>query len=98
MTINEIDFSAVERKYDFELIKAMGRAQEVVEKAATEYRPDIIAEYLIELSSGFSKFYESTKVIGSGDAEGYRIAIVMALMQVLGNFMKLLGMEPVSKM
>ncbi len=98
LTINEIDFSAVERKYDFELIKAMGRAQEVVEKAATEYRPDIIAEYLIELSSGFSKFYESTKVIGSGDAEGYRIAIVMALMQVLGNFMKLLGMEPVAKM
>ena len=98
LEINDADFSFAERKYDFELIKAMGRAQEVVEKAAMEYRPDIIADYLIELSSGFSKFYESTKVIGSGDSERYRIAIVTSLMQVLGNFMKLLGIEPVAKM
>ena len=96
--VSRIDFGFAERKYDFELIKAMGRAQEVLEKSASEYRPDIVAEYLIELASLFSKFYEGTKVIGSGEAERYRIAVVISLMQVAGNFMRLLGMEPVAKM
>ncbi len=95
---DKIDFGHVERGYDFELVKSIGKAQEVLEKAASEYRPDIIAEYLMELSSGFSKFYENTKVVGSGEAEQYRIAIVISFMQAVGNFMRLLGINPVAKM
>ncbi len=98
VAVQGIDFGSVGRSQDFALVKSISRAQEVIEKAALEHRSDIIADYLIELSSEFSKFYESTKVIGSGSAEPFRIALVAAAVQVLRNFMNSIGMNPVQKM
>lgn len=92
------DCGGIGRSYDFELIKLIGRAQEITEKACREYRPSVIAEYLMELSQIFGKFYEHMPVLKSEDSKTVRIAMVMAARQVIYNMLSLLGIQTVESM
>ena len=92
------DMAQMTRGYDFEIVKRMGMAQEVIEKAAQETRPNSITDYLLELSSLFSKFYESMPVIKGGEAKNLRLSIVWSCSQVIGNMLRLLGIETVEEM
>ena len=96
--IKSINIDALERGEDFELVKLLGEAQEVVEKAAMEYSPNDITDYIIELTTSFSKFYESMPVINSGDAQQVRMRILDSYMQVAKNMFALIGMETVKNM
>ncbi len=96
--VGAISFSSMERAEDFELLKLLGKAQEVVEKSAAEYSPSIVTDYIIELTSSFSKFYESMPVINSADAQDMRMRLLDAYMQVLKNMLGLVGMETVESM
>ncbi len=92
------DYKQMTRGYDFELIKLLGNAEEIVRKACVELRPNVIAEYLIDISSAFSRFYENMPVLTGGDAMRLRLAIVIASKQVINNMLGLLGIETVEKM
>lgn len=96
--IKSINMDALGRGEDFELIKLLGEAQEVVEKAAMEYSPNNITDYIIELTTSFSKFYESMQVINSGEARQVRMRVLDAYMQVAKNMFALVGMEAVKDM
>ena len=96
--VREADTKRVTRGYDFALIKKMGEAGEMIEKACAESRPNVLTDYLLDLSSLFSKFYESMPVIKGGDAMNVRLAIVSALTVVLENTLGLLGIGTVSEM
>ncbi|VVB76627.1 Arginine--tRNA ligase [uncultured archaeon] len=91
-------FSHVSRSQDFELVKLMGRFEDIVEKACGEYRPNVITDYLLDLSSAFSKFYEAMPVLKGGEAMEERLAIVAAFRQVVRNGLALLGIGVVERM
>ncbi len=86
------------RGYDFELIKKMGMAQEIAEKACYETRPNVITDYLLDLSSLFSRFYESMPVIKGEAAREVRLQIVYSLSVVMENMLGLLGIRTVEEM
>ena len=88
----------VSRGHDFELVKLMGRFQETAEKACSEYRPNVITDYLLDLASEFSKFYEAMPVLKGGEAMEERLAIVSAFRQVVRNALALLGIGVVERM
>ncbi|MDE1873926.1 MAG: arginine--tRNA ligase [Candidatus Micrarchaeota archaeon] len=92
------DIGRISRGYDFELVKRLAGAQEAVEKACDEARPNVLTDYLLELSSTFSKFYESMPVIKGEGAKNVRLSIVYALTVVLENTLSLLGISTVSEM
>lgn len=92
------DMAQMTRGYDFEIAKRIGMAQEVIEKAAQETRPNTITDYLLELSSLFSKFYETMPVIKGGEAKNLRLSIVWSFSQVIANMLRLLGIETVEEM
>ncbi len=92
------DFDYMERDYSFELIKLISNAKSIVEKSCREYKPNIIAEYVMELSILFGKFYEHVDVLNSGEAKQLRLAIVYATKQTLYNMLALLGITPLSSM
>ncbi len=96
--LNDKDISFAERDYGFELLKLLSLCNERVEKAANEYKPNVLAEYLIEISALFGKFYEHNSVLKGGDATKLRLAIVNAVRQTLYNILMLLGIEPLSSM
>ncbi len=96
--LKDSDYTQVTRGTDFDLAKLLGEAQEVVEKAGGEYRPNILTDYLLDLSTLFSRFYEKMPVIKGGEAKDLRLALVSATMQVTKNMLLLLGIGVVESM
>lgn len=83
-----------------ELLKQISTFGEVVEKAAKDLRPHYIADYALELSTIFNKFYTKNPVLGAESEQEKlkRLAIVAASANVLKNALMLLGIEAPEKM
>ncbi len=92
------DFAQVSEGYDFQLLKLIGSFPEVVEKACKEYRPNIITDYLLDLCTMFSKFYESMPILKGEDAKNLRLNITVATKQTIKNGLMLLGISAIERM
>ncbi|MBD3155752.1 MAG: arginine--tRNA ligase [Candidatus Aenigmarchaeota archaeon] len=67
---------------------------EVVEKAAKEYKPNLVANYGYELAEAFNSFYHSCPVIQSEDeTKEFRLTLVKAFKITLKNCLTLLGID-----
>lgn len=82
---------------EFELIKKISLFHDVVYDAYKNLNPSIIANYSYQLASIFNEFYHSCPVINS-EQEKFRLEVVESFKQVLGNSLKLLGIEPLEEM
>lgn len=72
---------------------------DVVVKAAQEYKPNLIARYILELTQLFNRYYQQTQIIVDDAAlQAARVALVASVQQVLGNALHLLGIETVERM
>lgn len=80
-----------------ELLRHLTQFPEVVGQAAESYSPNLIANYLFNLSQKFNLFYQKHQVVGS-ESEGFRSALVAGVGQVIKNGLNLLGIETVEKM
>lgn len=96
--LGDKDYKQLNPATEFELVKMLGKLQEVVESACKDYRPNTVTAYVLELASLFSKFYESSPVLKGGEAKELRLALVYATKQVLGNALRLLGIKPLEAM
>jgi len=82
-----------------ELLMALGRFPQAVSEAAERYAPHVLAGYLYELATVFSRFYTEVPVLRSGDEERpTRLALVDATAEVLRRGLALLGIETPSQM
>lgn len=79
------------------LIKQIAMYPTIVKKSAENFQPNLVASYLYELSSAFSEYYHSTKVIGEA-VEEQRLALVLSIAQTLKNGLALLGIDVMEKM
>lgn len=80
-----------------ELLRHLTQFPEVVGQAAESYSPNLIANYLFNLSQKFNLFYQKHQVVGS-ESEGFRSVLVAGVGQVIKNGLNLLGIETVEKM
>ncbi len=96
--LKDSDYKQMTEGADFELAKLLGEAPDVVEKACSECRPNVITDYLLELSALFGRFYEKMPVIKGGEAKNLRLALVSATMQTTKNMLLLLGIGTVESM
>lgn len=84
---------------DKELILTLLNYPETVLNAANNYAPSILAEYLYDVASKFSNFYEKETVSGAKGAEKeLRIAITQLTTRVLKDGLGLLGINVLEKM
>lgn len=81
--------------HEVQLIDLMSRFPNVVEQAAQEYRPLVIASYAYELANTFHSFYHAVPVIQTEDAtvRAARLQLVAAAKTVLANALRLLSIE-----
>ena len=79
------------------LIKNLAQFPEEIERAAKDCKPNYIANYLYELATLFNEYYHKERVLGSKN-EFARLQLVEAVRIVLGNGLKLLGIEPLEEM
>jgi arginyl-tRNA synthetase len=85
---------------ELELLKKFHEFGEVISSAAKNYAPNYICTYVYELAQLFNKFYNSHSILNSQNKEEVksRVALTQATAQIIGNSMKLLGIEVVEKM
>jgi arginyl-tRNA synthetase len=78
--------------HEINLIDLISRFPKVVQQAADEYRPLIMATYAYELANTFHSFYHAVPVIQaeSESIRDARLYLVAATRQTLGNALRLL--------
>ena len=82
-----------------EIAKLILLLPSVVEKAAKNYQPNVVADYALSLADAFNRFYEHTPVLkASPEEQKIRIAIVFAAYYVLSSSLYLLGISVPEKM
>ncbi|KAK3140643.1 hypothetical protein QOZ80_5AG0403730 [Eleusine coracana subsp. coracana] len=73
------------------------RFAEIVEEACTNLLPNVLCEYLYNLSEMFTKFYTNCQVVGSPE-ETSRLLLCQATAVVMRQCFQLLGITPVYKL
>lgn len=85
---------------ELNVLRKLNQFTEVVEQAATNYTPNVICNYLYELSQTFNSFYEAVPILKETDEQKrlFRIAIIRSTATVLSNGLTLLGVQAPKEM
>ncbi len=96
----DLDFnSAVMDEVERDLVLLLSKFSFVVEKVVRTLKPNIFAEYMMDVAERFSDFYHRNPVIvEDSEVRMHRLAIVDATRIVLRNGLELLGIEPLERM
>ncbi len=91
----QADFGYDLSDHELTLVDMLSRFQDVVQQAAEEYRPLVMAAYAYDLATAFHAFYHAVPVLQSDDAEVWaaRLRLVAAAKRVLANALHLLAMR-----
>lgn len=83
-----------------ELARMLVKFPEVIEASAETYKPNLISNYLFELSQAFNSFYQDVQVLNTVKPElrESRLQLVGGFAQVLKNGLRLLGITVFEKM
>lgn len=93
------DYSLLKTQYELNLIKQLSEFPSVIENAALQYKPNLIANYCYNLAQSFNEFYHNCPVISKNkQLEATRIVLVRAVSQVLKNGLNLLGISVLERM
>jgi arginyl-tRNA synthetase len=83
---------------DKALLVALAGFSSAIERSVKENAPHHLCQYLLDLAAVFSRWYTTHQVLGSGEWESPRLALVHAVRQTLGNGLRLLGITPLERM
>lgn len=100
LDINSVDYSKLSTPQEVELVKQLQKYEDTIKKSAQEYEPSILARYLIEVATLFSRFYNECSVANEEDekTKQARCVLVYATSVVIKNGLKILGIECPDKM
>ena len=82
-----------------DLLIDLARYPEIVEVAGRDLEPHLIAGYLVELAQAFQSYYNDHQfLVDDADVRNARLALALAVRQVLANGLGLLGVHAPEKM
>jgi arginyl-tRNA synthetase len=76
--LGTVDFSLLTTPEEWELVKGLEKFPGVVEKAANELDPSVVATYLYEVAKSFGRFYHECPIVGVADAALSRARLCLA--------------------
>jgi arginyl-tRNA synthetase len=86
-------------EHELALLARLMEYPEVIESAARDLAPHLIAFYLRELTAGFHSYYNVTRILVEDESVKLaRLALAAAIRQVLRNGLALLGVSAPEKM
>ncbi|MBY9007199.1 MAG: arginine--tRNA ligase [Candidatus Lokiarchaeota archaeon] len=89
-----VNFNLLKEDIEFELIKILGEYREIIQKAAIDYKPHIIASYLIEVSQTFNKFYNICNILKEyKELREARLLLAECTRIILKNGLNILGIS-----
>ncbi len=97
--IQKCNIEVFEQPHYFEIIKQIYLFQSILEKAALESAPSILAKYLLGLAQSFNKFYSIEKINAEEEMlRNSNFAVAKATRIVLNEGLRLLGIKYVNEM
>jgi arginyl-tRNA synthetase len=94
------DVTNLNSEPELALMRMLMRYEAAVVLAATEYKPNLLCNYLYDLASTFNTFYNNVPVIKEQDLSirSQRLSLLHACANVLQNGLSLLGIEAPEQM
>ena len=81
-----------------ELVKRLAELPGVVAEATERRAPHAIPVYAVRLADDFHRFYHHHRVLGSGEAEPFRVGLCTATRTVIARCLDLIGVEAPERM
>ena len=83
-----------------EIIKQLALYPEMIQQAATQFSPALLANYIYDLVKLFNSFYQNTPILGGNDAalEAFRINLCHEVGRVIASGTALLGIQVPKRM
>lgn len=98
-TDSDIDHSLLTDDYSFELLKLIQQFGQKIILARNENEPSVVANYLLDLSKSFNRFYQNNRVKGEErDIMDARVLLLKILVSVYGKCMDLLNLQKINRM
>jgi arginyl-tRNA synthetase len=95
----QADVGLLDSEYETALLQQMIDYPQVIENAAQELAPHLIAFYLKDLAADFHSYYNASRFLVEDEAVKLaRLALIAAVAQVLRNGLALLGVGAPAKM
>lgn len=93
------DLAPLESDQEQQLLRQLREYPTVIEDAARDFAPHLIAFYLKDLAAGFHSYYNSNRFLVDDErVRRARLALVVAVRLVLQSGLRLLGVSAPSKM
>ena len=95
----EVNFNELQ-EFEKILLKKLLHFSEVVEQATVTSSPNLICNYIFDLSQSFNLFYNEVSILKANTKEQkeFRLALTFAVGQVIKNSLTLLGIESPNRM
>jgi len=98
-TLCDADMSALDSDYEQTLLQRLIDYPQVIESAATDLSPHLIAFYLKDLAADFHSYYNASRFLVEDEKiKQARLALIAASAQVMRNGLSLLGVTAPEKM
>ncbi len=83
-----------------DLIILLGQYPDIVQEAASNYSPAVVANYVYELAKTYNKFYHELSILSvdSGDVKKFRLQLSTAAANLISQAMGLLGISVPERM
>jgi arginyl-tRNA synthetase len=95
----DADMSALESEYEQTLLQRLIDFPQMIESAATDLSPHLIAFYLKDLAADFHSYYNASRfLVDDEKVKLARLALIAASAQVIRNGLNLLGVTAPEKM
>ena len=97
----EISFSELElHDKEKQLIKQLELFPEVIQNAAEQHSPALVANYTYDLVKDFNSFYQNVSILGADTKEekGFRVALSQSVSYTIKNAFSILGIEVPERM
>lgn len=99
LDLSKINAKIYEKPHYFELVKLLSNFGSVVEKAALDRAPSVIAKYLLSLAQSFNKFYSIEKINAvEDDVRNTNFALAKCVRIILNEGLRLLGIHYLDQM
>jgi arginyl-tRNA synthetase len=97
--LRNADLGPLESDQEQQLLRQLRDYPTVIEDAARDFAPHLIAFYLKDLAGGFHSYYNSNRFLVDDDrVRRARLALVVAVRLVLQSGLRLLGVSAPAKM
>jgi len=95
--LKHVDLLNTEHEYDLE--RALGKYPEIIENAAINHEPHLLAHYLQELATELHSYYNAQQfLVDDKNLRDARLGLIQATKTVLANGLDLLGLSSPEEM